>query len=93
MTLNEFKNSPSPSNLSVELQSLWHDGRGDWDQSHNVIQDVNGKNAAWIHAYLHRKEGDLSNAQYWYNRAGRSMPNVSLEEEWGSLVEYFLKNS
>lgn len=94
MTFEEFNNSltqatPS-SGLSVELTALWYDGKGDWNHSHEVIQDVNSKNAAWIHAYLHRKEGDLGNAQYWYNRAGRSMPNISLDDEWRALVEYFL---
>ena len=92
MTFSEFKASADPKGLSVELEALWYDGKGDWDKSHEVIQDVNTKNAAWIHAYLHRKEGDLGNAQYWYSRAGKSMPNVSLDAEWKSLVEYFLKN-
>ncbi len=96
MTFDEFKASiaqPAPATgLSVELESLWHDGKGDWDKSHEVIQDVNSKNAAWIHAYLHRKEGDLGNAQYWYSRANKTMPKVSLKEEWESLVEHFLKN-
>ncbi|HMJ71033.1 MAG TPA: hypothetical protein VK508_19165 [Cyclobacteriaceae bacterium] len=95
MTLKDFKQSlgtsTPPPNLPVELEALWHDAKGDWNRSHDVIQDVNSKNAAWIHAYLHRKEGDLGNAQYWYARAGHSMPPVSLEDEWASLVEYFLK--
>jgi hypothetical protein len=94
MTLAEFKStlkeSSAPKNLSVELEALWHDGKGDWNRSHEVIQDVNSKNAAWIHAYLHRKEGDAGNARYWYSRAGKSMSSTSLDEEWDSLVEYFL---
>lgn len=90
MTLSEFKSSADPAGLSVELEALWYDGKGNWDKSHEVIQDVNSKNAAWIHAYLHRKEGDLGNAQYWYSRAGKTMPKVSLDEEWRSLVEHFL---
>lgn len=96
MTLAEFKSTLKdaslPKGLSVELESLWHDGKDDWNRSHEVIQDVNSKNAAWIHAYLHRKEGDLGNAQYWYSRAGKSMPGVSLNDEWTSLVEHFLAN-
>ena len=95
MTFMEFKaalNQPAPpKDLSVELEALWHDGKGDWDRSHEVIQDVNSKNAAWIHAYLHRKEGDIGNAQYWYSRAGKNMPPGGLEQEWQGLVEYFLK--
>jgi hypothetical protein len=88
-----LKNPAPPTNLSVELEALWHDGKGDWNKSHDVIQDVNTRNAAWIHAYLHRKEGDRGNAQYWYAKAERSMVTVSLEEEWNSLVEYFLKET
>jgi hypothetical protein len=94
MTFTEFKSSligsSAPKGLSVELESLWYDGKGDWNKSHEVIQDVNSKNAAWIHAYLHRKEGDLGNAQYWYSRAAKAMPGASLEDEWKALVEYFL---
>lgn len=94
MTFDDFKNSLSqqvaPQQLSVELESLWHDGKGDWNKSHEVIQDINSKNAAWIHAYLHRKEGDLGNASYWYSRANKTMPKVSLNEEWKALVEHFL---
>ena len=92
MTFNEFKAASDPNGFSIELEALWYDGKGDWNRSHEVIQDVNSKNAAWIHAYLHRKEGDLGNAQYWYSRAGKTMPNVSLDNEWKSLVEYFLKS-
>lgn len=96
MTFTEFnstlKDTSAPKALSVELEALWHDGKGDWNRSHEVIQDVNSKNAAWIHAYLHRKEGDTGNAQYWYARAGKSMPTVSLNDEWKALVEYFLKS-
>jgi hypothetical protein len=90
MTIAEFKSAIDPGGFSVELEALWYDGKGDWNKSHEVIQDVNSKNAAWIHAYLHRKEGDLGNAQYWYAKAGQKMPGVSLNEEWQSLVEYFL---
>jgi len=94
MTFTEFKSSligsSAPQGLPVELEALWYDGKGDWNKSHEVIQDVNSKNAAWIHAYLHRKEGDLGNAQYWYSRANKAMPKMSIEEEWQTLVEYFL---
>ena len=57
--------------LSPLLLALWHDAKGDWDGAHRVAQDVDGENAAWVHAYLHRKEGDASNADYWYRRARR----------------------
>ena len=93
MTLEQFKASlksvPHPD-LSVYLESLWHDGKGDWEKSHTIIQDVEDKNAAWIHAYLHRKEGDTWNADYWYRRAGKTRPAFSLEKEWEELVSAFL---
>jgi len=79
-----------PVKIPVYLQSLWYDGKGDWEQSHTIIQDVDDKNAAWIHAYLHRKEGDTGNADYWYRRAGKKRPAISLQEEWEELVKAFL---
>ena len=91
MTIDEFRSSVAPNGFSVELEALWYDGKGDWNKSHELIQDVNSKNAAWIHAYLHRKEGDIGNAGYWYAKAGKSIPNVTLDEEWQSLVKYFLR--
>ena len=90
MELDEFKNSVAksapPKNVSVYLNALWYDRKGDWDKSHNIIQDVNDKTAGWIHAYLHRKEGDEGNAGYWYSRAGKSFPEISLDEEWSEIV-------
>ena len=94
MDLFFFKQSLStsqpPPGISIYLESLWEDGRGNWDRSHNLIQDMSDKNAAWIHAYLHRKEGDIWNADYWYSKAGKKRPAVSLEEEWENLVAQFL---
>ncbi len=90
MNLSSFKESISgsepPQNSSVYLPSLWYDAKGDWEKAHILIQDVEDKNAAWIHAYLHRKEGDNSNADYWYRRAGKKRPSVSLTEEWDEIV-------
>lgn len=95
MTFDEFNTSLAasspPANLSVYLQSLWYDGKNDWERSHEIIQDINDKTAAWIHAYLHRKEGDIFNANYWYNRAGRKMPGYALEKEWKEIVEEILR--
>jgi hypothetical protein len=94
MNFSTFKDSLSksspPANISVYLESLWFDGKGDWDKSHTIIQDVEDKNASWIHAYLHRKEGDTGNADYWYNKAGKKRPSVSLDEEWEQMVNAFL---
>jgi hypothetical protein len=93
-TLSEFKSSlnlhqPGPD-LSVQLKSLWYDGKGDWHLAHAQVDQLNDKASAWVHAYLHRKEGDTWNADYWYNRAGQTRPKVSLDEEWEQLVQHFL---
>jgi hypothetical protein len=82
-------NTP-PANCSVYLQSLWHDAKGDWDKAHTLIQDLPDKTASWIHAFLHRREGDTFNANYWYNKAGKRMPGYSLEQEWEELVKAML---
>lgn len=92
MTLDEFKNSLTqpgpPDGLSPYLQALWHEGKGNWDRAHEIVQDIETQEASWIHAYLHRKEGDESNARYWYGRARKSFPTgTSLDDEWESLVE------
>lgn len=94
MTFEQYKESLSsasvPSTVSDYLKTLWYDAKGDWEKAHNIIQDIEDKNAAWIHAYLHRKEGDTWNADYWYNRAGRKRPSFSLEEEWEQIVKYLI---
>ncbi|QMU30961.1 hypothetical protein [Adhaeribacter radiodurans] len=96
MTFTEFKatltKSTPPADLSPELQALWYDGKGDWHQSHEIAQEKNTPAYCWIHAYLHRKEGDQWNANYWYQRAGRKMPSVSLEQEWESITIELLQS-
>lgn len=72
------------------LLSLWYDGHGDWKSAHDQVDQLPGKSAARIHAYLHRKEGDQWNSDYWYSKAGERRPSVSLEEEWEELVLRFL---
>ena len=83
-------NNHFPSSLSVYLQALWFDAQGNWEEAHRLIQDVAGEKAAWIHAYLHRKEGDVWNADYWYSKAGKIHPSISLAKEWENLVSSFL---
>ena len=94
MNLTEFQGSldkeRSPGGLTAPLRALWHDGRGDWKRAHEIVQAENSKAAARVHAYLHRKEGDLSNADYWYSRAGARRPGGTLEREWEDLVQQFL---
>lgn len=94
MNLEDFKRSLTetspPKESSAYLKSLWYDAKGDWTKAHDTISEIENKNAAWVHAYLHRKEGDTGNADYWYHRAGKKRPDVSLEKEWEELVKEFL---
>ncbi|WP_121811781.1 hypothetical protein [Mucilaginibacter kameinonensis] len=93
-TLAEFKASLTAEQpdgrLSVLLKSLWYDGKGDWHQAHAQVDHLGDQASAWVHAYLHRKEGDIGNADYWYSRARQIRPNISLGEEWEQLVLHFL---
>lgn len=82
-----------PPGMSDALQALWWDGKHDWNRAHECAQRDGGPNGCAVHAYLHRKEGDLSNAGYWYNRAGRPVHPGSLSAEWDDLVREFLKET
>ncbi len=66
--------------------ALWHDARGDWARAHEIVQDLTSPDASWVHAYLHRREGDDSNARYWYGRAGRQACRLSLDDEWTQIA-------
>ena len=93
MTFDEFRQTlgaTSPPSVPPLLRALWHDAKGDWDQAHRIAQDVSGPDGARVHAYLHRKEGDLSNARYWYRRAGQPAATDSLESEWARIVAELL---
>lgn len=79
-----------PPDLSAALQALWWDARGAWERAHEAAMRDEGAEAAWVHAYLHRKEGDRSNAAYWYRRAGRTMPDGTLEAEWEAIAAALL---
>ena len=76
-----------PEEWSDALKSLWFDAKGDWEASHDIAQDLHSQMGSWIHAYLHRKEGDEWNAGYWYSRANKPFPDCSLQEELKVLVE------
>jgi hypothetical protein len=92
MTFEQFRKSvglKQPPEGGSILLALWYDARGDWHKAHEIVQDLETHEAAWIHAYLHRKEGDLSNAQYWYRKAGQSLPQGSLEQEWEMIARRF----
>ena len=77
-----------PDDIDVLLQALLLDAVGDWDSAHKIAQNVFTKDGSWVHAYLHRKEGDNWNSQYWHHHAGTVFPeDMSLEEEWDQLVK------
>ncbi len=94
MTLDEYlasiKNDQPSSELSATLTSLWWDKKGDWDRAHAIAQEIPTPPGSAVHAYLHREEGVLWNADYWYSRAGRMRPDIPLEAEWKQLVEEML---
>lgn len=94
MTFEEFavtlKNNAKPANLAPALEALWVEASGDWARAHAIVQTENTTDAAWVHAYLHRKEGDRSNAAYWYASAGKPVNSGSLENEWEQIVRALL---
>lgn len=89
MSFAEFRASlatATPPPLPPSLLGLWHDARGDWDRAHRAVQDDPSAEAAWVHAYLHRKEGDVGNAAYWYARARRPVATEELADEWNAIA-------
>lgn len=90
LTFTESLKENVPPNVSVYLKALWYDAKDQWKTAHSLIDDMENKKACWVHAYLHRKEGDNNNADYWYTRAGRKRPSASLNIEWKELVNHFL---
>ena len=96
MTLTDYRASLTaavpPAGLTPPLQALWYAAKGDWDKAHDITQ-LGGLDLDWVHAYLHRVEGDLANAGYWYRRAGKPVAKVALEEEWAAIAETLLQGS
>jgi hypothetical protein len=94
MTLQEFRDSLSlddpPRDLRLALAALWWDAKGDWAKAHESAQQDEDPAGSWVHAYLHRQEGDAPNAEYWYQRAGKSPARGSLEEEWTEVTASLL---
>jgi len=88
--LGTLENDHPDSELSPEIRALWWTKKGNWEIAHQIAQDAGTKQGDWIHAHLHRIEGDLSNASYWYSRAGKPNCQTSLPEEWESLVKDIL---
>ena len=93
--MDDFRASLSgdapPPDANLPLQALWWAGKGDWDRAHGCAQQGEGDQASdWVHAHLHRQEGDLANARYWYRRAGRDVPETALTEEWAAIAAELL---
>ena len=90
MTFAEFKRSLSqhkpPGGLAPALTALWWAGKDDWDTAHKIVMDDEGADSAWVHAYLHRVEGDLPNARYWYAQAGKPAATEALPAEWDAIA-------
>lgn len=97
MTAEEFRETLTagspPKGLSIPLQALWQAAKGDWEKAHHLVQDDESSAAAWVHAHLHRKEGDLSNARYWYSKAGKDASNLDLDREWVEIVRTLTSES
>jgi len=95
MNFEEFRTSLSagepPAEVGAALTGLWWDAKGDWARAHESAQTDEGPDGAWVHAYLHRKEGDDSNAGYWYRRAGKTPARGSLEQEWLEIATALFK--
>jgi len=94
MTPDAFRQSLAdpapPTGVSSALAALWHQGRGDWNAAHEAAQSDDGRDAAWVHAHLHRVEGDEANAGYWYRRAGQPHSREPLDAEWHALAATLL---
>jgi hypothetical protein len=97
MTLEQFRQSlqreEPPGDLSLALAGLWWDAKGNWKRAHESAQQDEGPAGSWVHAYLHRKEGDSTNAAYWYHRAGKPPSQSPLEQEWLNLAESLLSDT
>ena len=97
MNLETFKasveNPEPPAELGTALQALWQDAKGNWDEAHKLAQDTPDPIGAWVHAYLHRVEGDESNAGHWYKRADRPHSKAPLPEEWEEIATALLQET
>jgi hypothetical protein len=94
MKLSAFKTSldqdAAPDELPPVLQALWHEAKGNWDEAHRLAQSQRDQDGYWVHAHLHRVEGDNANAGYWYRRSGKSPSSAPLESEWEDIVSALL---
>ena len=80
-----------PAGLAPPVEALWWAAQGDWEKAHKIVMEEDGADAAWVHAYLHRVEGDLPNAGYWYRAAGKPVEDGALEPEWNAIANALLR--
>jgi hypothetical protein len=95
MTIDEFRDTLShsePPVIAPALRAMWHAAKGNWDEAHRIAQDINDRSGAWVHAHLHRVEGDLGNARYWYRQAAESEATDRVEAEWARIVTELLRS-
>lgn len=88
--LSTLSEEAPPKSVSAHLKALWYEKKGQWNEAHDIAQDLHDNFGSRIHAYLHRREDDNSNARYWYNRAGKPFPNLSMDEEWEKMAKELL---
>jgi len=97
MTAHELRatlaGSKPPAGVDRLVEALWWDANGDWERAHEIAGELSSPDASWVHAYLHRREGDASNAGYWYRRAGRSPAGGTFESEWDDIADALLAAS
>ena len=97
MTVDEFmhhvaSHDTPPSDMAQPLQALWQAAKGNWDAAHALAQQMKSLTGSWIHGHLHREEGDLDNAGFWYRHAGKPMPTESVQAERKALIHHFLRD-
>jgi len=97
MKYNDFikslKEKLPPNNISATMESMWHIKKGDWDIAHKIAQDITSDMGSWIHAHLHRIEGDKFNAEYWYRRANKTPFNIKLDDEANQIIMHILHSN
>jgi hypothetical protein len=96
MTIDDFRatlRDAEPPAVAPVLRAMWHAANGNWSEAHRIAQDINDRSGAWVHAHLHRAEGDLGNARYWYRQAAQDEATDSLEAEWSRIATALLATS
>lgn len=91
--LGSLASPDPPAGLAKPLEALWHAARGDWDRAHRIVMSAKSRDAAWVHAYLHRQEGDRDNARYWYRQAKRPEFSGTREDEWTAMAAELLRRA